>query len=468
MSASVWLSLALLVPWAAGALLIAFDGRRRCVAWAAVAALAATSAAIAALTVHVVADGAQQVTTGSWPAGVGIVLHADALGVTFAAITALVMLVAMANEALVGVRSRTFPALMVLLTAGLTGLFFTGDVFNFYVFFEISMMASYALATYGGGTRQLRAAVIFAGVNLLGSFLFLISVAGTYRVTGALDMATVAERMHSGGANATLLVAVGFFVAFSVKLGLFPFHFWLPTVYAGTRPAVAAVLSGAVANIGSYGLVRFGAGMFAEELRFTATALIVLGLASILYGGVVAVSRGDIAETLAYSAIGQVGYVLVALGIGGPLGLAAAVFYSVVNALNKGVLFLAAGLRGPLVAAAFAIGAFSVAGVPPAAGFIGKLEVFRAAIAADSPVLVALLVLGSVLSLVYMFQIYQRKFWGTDTEPAVVGAAEVSPVPARVLVAVFAVLVLAVGLWAEPLAALSEYAADVFTSGGSR
>ena len=109
-----------------------------------------------------------------------------------------------------------------------------------------------------------------------------------------------------------MLIAVGFFVAFSVKLGLFPFHFWLPTVYTGARPAVAAILSGGLANIGAYGLLRFGAEMLPRELELAAIALIVIGCASILYGGVLAVSRRTASEMLAYSAIGQVGYVLVA------------------------------------------------------------------------------------------------------------------------------------------------------------
>ncbi|HEY4631606.1 MAG TPA: proton-conducting transporter membrane subunit [Blastococcus sp.] len=449
---------ALLVPWAGGALLIALDGRRRTVAWLSVGALAATLGALAVLTVRVVSAGPQQTVTGGWPAGIGIVLRADALGVTFALVSILVLLAASAHEAIAGPRARTFPGLVVLLAAGLTGLFLTADVFDFYVFFEISMTASYVLTTYGGRVRQLRAALVFAAVNLLGSFIFLLSVAGIYRITGALAMADVAERMPAVGPNAGMLVAVGFFIAFSVKLGLFPFHFWLPTVYSGSTPAVAAILSGAVANIGGYGLLRFGAGVFTDQLQAAAPALIVLGAASILYGGMLAVSRGDAAEMLAYSAIGQVGYVLVALGVGGPVGLAAAVLYSVVNALNKGLLFLASGLRGPVVAGAFVIGALSVAGVPPAVGFMGKLELFRTGITAGSPALVVLLLVGSALSLVYMFQTYQREFWRTDHP-----VSGVSALPLRALVAALALLVLAAGLWAEPLLVLSERAADALS-----
>jgi multicomponent Na+:H+ antiporter subunit D len=236
----------------------------------------------------------------------------------------------------------------------------------------------------------------------------------------------VGARMAGVDPNAAILVATGFFIAFSVKLGLFPFHFWLPTAYSGAQPAVAAILSGAVANIGSYGLLRFAVAMFPDQLRLAAVVLIVLGAVSLLYGGVLAVARGDTAEMLAYSAIGQAGYVLVALGVGGPVGLTAAVLYSLVNALNKTLLFLASGLRGTLVAGAFAVGALSVAGVPPAGGFVGKLEMFRAGIVAGSVVLVLLLMVGSVLSLIYMFQVYQHRFWRGDPSPA--RAARACPV----------------------------------------
>ncbi|WP_260189502.1 complex I subunit 5 family protein [Actinophytocola gossypii] len=456
------LSTALLVPWVTGVLLVALDGRRRVIAWLGVGSLAATLVLLAVLAAQVFTGGARRVRTGDWPEGVGITLRADALAVAFALLSVLVLLAAAVHEASGGARSRTFPGLVVLLAAGLTGLFVTGDVFSFYVFFELAMTASYALSAYGGKRRQLRAALVFAAVNLLGSFIFLLSVAGVYRVTGTLSMDQVAGRMLDVNPNAALLIATGFFIAFCVKLGLFPFHFWLPTVYAGARPAVAAILSGAVANIGAYGLLRFGAGLFPEQLRHAGIALVVLGAASIVYGGVLAVARGDTAEMLAYSAIGQVGYVLVAVGVGGPVALTTAVLYSVVNALNKALLFLASGLRGTLVAGAFAVGALSVAGVPPAMGFVGKLELFRTGVAAGSAALVVLLVVGSALSLVYLFQVYQRRFWRAD--PASGGV--VSPLPQRLVTAALALLVLAAGLWPEPLIALSGHAVDMLLAVG--
>ena len=346
---------------------------------------------------------------------------------------------------------------MVLLAAGLTGVFLTGDVFNFYVFFELSMTAAYILATYGGTRRELGAALVFSAVNLLGTFVFLLSVAGLYHVTGTLDMGRIAIRAADVDPNAAILIAVGFFVAFSVKLGLFPFHFWLPTVYTGARPAVAAILSGGLANIGAYGLLRFGGELLPDELALAGTALVVIGCASIVYGGVLAVSRRTSSEMLAYSAIGQVGYVLAAIGVGGPVGFAAAIAYSVVNALNKTLLFLTVEMRGALVGAVFALGALSIAGVPPAAGFVGKLELFRAA--ADEPAVLVLFFLGSALSFVYAFQIYQFDFWRGERT----GAR--SARPQQALVALVALVVLAAGLWPEPLLALSRDAAAALTRG---
>jgi multicomponent Na+:H+ antiporter subunit D len=456
------LALALVIPWTAGTVLVALDGRARIVGWLAVGALAAQIGALVALAVDVLPGRAVHFVTGGWPADVGINLRADSLGMAFALVSAVMLLAAVVQSVLEGIQERTFAGLVVLLATGLNGLFLTGDIFNFYVFFEIAMTAAYVLTTYGGGRRELGAALVFAAVNLLGSSVFLLAISGVYRVTGTLAMESIALRMRTVEPNAAILIAVGFFIAFGVKLGLFPFHFWLPTVYTGARPVVAAILSGSLANIGAYGLIRFGAGLLPNELELGATALILIGCASIVYGGLLAISRRDPAETLAYSSIGQVGYVLVALGIGGPVGLAAAVLYALVNSLNKTMLFLAVGVRGALISAVVVLGSLSVAGMPPAAGFLGKLALVHTGIIARSPALVALLVAGSALSFVYMFQMYQREFWSRPR------ARHASPWPLQLLPAILALLVLAAGLWPEPLLALSRGAAAVLSGGDDR
>ncbi len=453
------------LPWVLAAVLALLDGRKRRVGLLAAAGLGVGFVSLLWLALVVVREGPVEMTAGGWPPGIGITLRADALGLAFAAVSVGVILVSLLYELSLGVRWRTFPTLILLVAAGLTGLFLTADVFNFYVFFEISMTASFVLAGYREEDYQVRAAFIFAVVNLLGSVVFLIGIAALYSVAGSLDMDVISERMSFLEPSSVIVVAAVIFAAFLLKLGLFPFHFWLPAVYVGSHAPVAAILSGALANIGAYGLLRFGGGILPRELEFGSVAVMAIGAASIIYGSLQAVSRRDTSEVLAYSAIGQAGYIILALGVGGPVGYAAAVLYAVVNSLNKGVLFLAAGLRGPAVGAAFAVGAFSLAGVPPAAGFLGKLAVFQACATLDSLVasvaLVALVFLGSALSFVYAFQVYQRRFMAPKQgEPG-----KPSPTAARYLVLSLAAFVVLVGLWPEPLLLLSEAAAAVLTGG---
>ena len=455
----------ILLPWMLAAVFALLDGRKSWIGWLSVVGLAVSFASVVALTFAVVQDGPVELVAGGWPEGVGISLRADALGVTFAALSMGVVLVSLAYEVIRGVRSRTFPALVLFLATGLSGLFLTGDIFNFYVFFEISMTAAYALTSYRERDYQIRAAFIFAIINLLGSVVFLISVAALYHVTGSLDMQIVAERIEDVAPNSIITIAVAVFVAFSLKLGLFPFHFWLPAVYMGSHAPVAAILSGALANIGSYGLLRFGAGILPKELALGVIPIFILGAASIIYGAVQAISRHATVEVLAYSAIGQAGYILIALAIGGTVGYGAAVVYAVVNSLNKALLFLAAGTRGPLVGAAFAIGAFSVVGVPPAAGFLGKLALFKASLTMESLpasiALVALIFIGGALSFLYVFELYGRVFLKPNETDK-----KNSPLAARVLVLAVGVLVLAVGVWPEPLLVLANTAGDLLSNGG--
>lgn len=454
------MALPLVIPWVAGILLALMDGRRKRPGWFAVASLVATMMATGRLAWEVYQNGPVQMVTGGWAPGVGITLRADMLGLTFALLSLGVLLAALTFEVLSGVRSSTFPALVLFLATGLTGVFITADTFNFYVFFEISMIASYVLTSYGEEGRQLRSATIFAVVNLLGSAFFLTGIASLYHVTGRLDMDGIALRVEVFEPGAVVLAGLLIFVAFSVKLGIFPFHFWLPAVYTGTRPAVAAILSGAVANIGTYGLLRFFGQVLPEQLEIGAPVFFVLGLASIIYGSVQAISRRTVNEVLAYSSIGQVGFIMIALAIGGEQGFAAAVLFAIVNAINKTLLFLSENLRGWLSGFIFVVGALSVAGVPPVGGFLGKAGLFRVAVGEENWVVVALVVVGSALSFVYMFQAYQRRFWAPDPDGAAPGAP--SPASVRALVCGLAILTILVGVWPEPALWISEQAALTF------
>lgn len=444
--------------WVGGLLLSLADGRRKGIAAIAAFLLGGGLLANLILTYTVLTTGTQEMVAGNWPSGVGITLRADALGVAFALTSSAVIFVAFCYESAGKIESRTFPALSLFLAAGLTGLFLTGDAFNFYVFFEIAMISSYILAAYGEERRQLRAAVIFAVVNLLGSVIFLIGIVSLYHVTGTLDMARIAARIPIAEENPVLIAGTLLFVALAVKLGIFPFHFWLPAVYTGVHASVAAMFSGALSTIGAYGFLRMGAGMLPREVELSARVMVILGVASIIYGGLQSISRHEPSAVIAYSSIGQVGYILIAVAIGGTVGFAAAVLFTIINSASKTLLFLSGAQTGRLAGLAFAIGALSVAGVPPALGFWGKTALFRATIQDSSEtgriVLTAVVVLGGFLSLIYMFQSYGRTYWHAPYK--VEGRTEAWRTG---IVLGIAILVILAGLWPEPLVALSERAA---------
>ena len=455
----------LLVLWPAAIVLALLDGRRRGVGWAAVLTLSVATVLLAVLTARVAIDGPQQLVAGGWAADIGIQLRVDLLGAVFALLSCGVLAAALLQAVSTGIRSRIMPALTVLMALGLTGLFLTGDVFSFYVFFELAMISAYALTAVGGSGRQVVAALLFAVVNLIGSFLFLIAIGALYRVTGTLEMEAVSARAAEVDPNTAIVIAVTFFVAFGIKLGLFPFHFWLPTVYVSVSPPVGAMFAGGLANIGAYGLLRFGGAILPRELELSSVALVVIGAVSIAYGALQAIARRDTREVLAYSAIGHAGYVLVALGLGGPVGIGAAVIFSVANALNKTLLFLASELRGRLAATAFLIGVLSVAGIPPTAGFFGKAALFDAGVDAGSIAAVVLLFIGGALSFVYLFQIYQHDRWRPREERE----REMPSAPARLtqrgIALALGAVILVLGLWPEPLLALGEQVGRDITTG---
>lgn len=452
--------LPLAINWLTAIILAPLDGRRQWVDRVGMLGLLGSLLASIWLAVRVFETGPIELMVGGWEQGLGIRLRADALAVIYILLANALLLLALIYEERARVQERAFPSLVLFLATGLNGLFLTGDAFNFYVFFEISMTASFVLVSYGHGPREVRDSLIFTVINLLGSVFFLGGVTGLYHVTGTLDMEIIATRIDTVEPASVIVIAILILVAFSLKLGLFPFHFWLPAVYRGIRPVSAAILSGVLANIGSYGLIRFGADILPAELRFGAPVLLTLGIASVLYGGLLAISRSNEREVLAYSSISQAGYILIALSVGGAIGLTAAILYSVINALNKTLLFLTSGLHGRGAGAAFAVGAFSVAGVPPAVGFFGKAALFQSGIAADSLAFVCLVLLGSALSFVYMFRTFQRSFWAAPAEER---KPDLSPRLFVVLVLAGAVLFL--GLWPESLLAAAQLAAVSLTGG---
>jgi multicomponent Na+:H+ antiporter subunit D len=447
----------LVACWSAGALLFGLDGRKRAVQLVAILALAATLVLDAATAVAVARHGPQSVVAGGWPASVGIALRTDLLGALFNLGASAVLLAVLSHESIAGVRARSFPALVCLLEAGLHGFFSTHDAFSLYVFFELSMVASFVLTSCHRSPPELRATFLYVVANLIGSVVFLIAVAALYHVTGTLTLDAIASRASGVPDGAMRLVGALFVAAFGLKVGLFPFHFWLPVVYRDTCPAIAALLAGALSNAGIYGLLRLGYVIFEPQVRLARPLLVALGAASAIYGALLALGRRDGGEIVAYASVAHAGYPIVALALGGVDGLTAAILLALSGALDKAVMLLSLDLSGSSGRAAAIIGGGSAAGIPPTLGFVSKLLLLRAAMRAPyGPLLVASLVLASAISLAFVF----RSFWRAPRGEAR-ARGPIHAIPALALAAG----VVALGMAPGPLVHLCRGAAAALLAG---
>lgn len=450
----------LAAAWLAAPLFALADGRRRLTAMAAAALLSAIAAVDAALLAAMTGGwrAPLDVVTGGWPAEIGIRLHVDGLALFFAAVSTAVLAAVLWHEMRRGVRGRAFPALVLFLAAGLHGAFFTGDLFNFYVFFELSVVTSFALAIYGYGEAELRGAFTYVVANLLGSVLFLTAAALVYHMAGTLDLVALSQRAGEVERGMPHLGAALMFAAISVKLGLFPFHGWVPALYSHALPPVAAALSGALINVGAYGLLRFGF-LSAQTARADAAAvLLLLGAAAILYGSLAAARRTVPAEIAAYAAIAQAGYVVLAVGIGGRAGAAAGLYAVLAGSIEKTALFL--GLESAGLARRFATlaAALGMAGLPLTLGFLAKIALMRAALAVPGGWLLA----GAVIVATALLMVAVIRY---------ADAMRRLPAPPRhggAIPGALGLATVALALAAAPLDLLVESLVDDLLSGGGR
>lgn len=437
----------LVVCWLAGAALLPFDGRTR---WAsALAAVVVFAAFVAdAGALWRLLSTEQRIwdtITGDWPQGIGIRLRVDGISLFFATVCTGILAAVMLHETIAGIESRLFPALLLLLAAGLQGAFFTADLFNFYVFFELSVVSSFALAAYGYGAAQIRATFLYIVLNLLGSVLFLMGVAAAYHITGTLDLQQIAS-VSPQARGLLVLPASLLFAALILKLGLFPFHGWIPVLYSHARPAVVAALAGALANLAAYGLLRFGFTAFAGARREAVLLLLLLGSAAIIYGALLAAYRRRPAEIAAYSSIMHAGQVVVAIGIGGRAGVVAALLIVLAGSFDKATMFLALDAPGRSRRIGSLVAAASTAGFPPTLGFIAKVFLVYAAV--SNPThhwVVAVIILGAIVELGAVF-----RFWRLLQEPVIPPLRS-----SGIAVATLAVVSLLAGVLPGPIAAIA-------------
>lgn len=484
----------ILIPFFAGALMLIYDERQRR-AKLAISIGASVVTLLAAIELLMRSKGNALsgfndigfYLLGDWAAPYGIVLVVDRLSAMMLVLTGLLALPALIYAAAGWHRQgQHFHSLFQFLLMGLNGAFLTGDLFNLFVFFEVLLAASYGLLLHGGGQLRVRGGLHYIAINLTGSLLFLIGVSMVYGAAGTLNMAHLstmvpvlpeAQRMmfHAGAAIMGL--------AFLIKAGIWPLSFWLPTAYMASAAPVAAMFA-IMTKIGVYVLLRlsflvFGAGAGASA-GFGAEVLIIGGMATVAFGFLGVLASQGLGRMAAHLVLVSSGTVLAAGGFvlagGGSQILAAALFYLLSSTLATSALFLliepmsreeggiaamlaltadAYGLDdreedrqpevGLAIPGAFALlglsfGACVIAlsGLPPLAGFIGKLGILQALLidGADTPALawafVALLILSGFATLIGLVRIGIQTFWASEGDPPRILALEIAPVVALI------------------------------------
>jgi multicomponent Na+:H+ antiporter subunit D len=372
---------------------------------------------------------------GGWPTPIGIDLRLDALANLLLLAVSLVGF-AVALYSVDYMRRFTarghFYSLFLLMVTGMNGVILAGDLFNLYVFLEVAAVASYSLVAFGCAHEELEASFRYVVLGSLSSALILVAIALVYGITGTLNMAHMAGRIAETGMDPPLLLAFGLFICgFSFKTALVPFHAWLPDAHPAAPAPVSAMLSGVLIKaIGIYVLARLVFNVFGvseSELGL----LRWLGILSMVVGGLLAAGQKDIKRLFAYSSISQVGFMVLGLGLGTPLGLVGALYHLVNHSMFKSLLFLNAGaveyatgtrklkkLGGlnralPVTGATSLIGSMSIAGVPPFNGFWSKLIIILACVESGYYGFAAVAVAISIVTLAYQLKVQRLAFFAS-------------------------------------------------------
>lgn len=457
------------------------------IAWfvAVLAAWAAFAVSLALLG-RVLDDGTVSYHMGGWATPLGIGYAVDPLNaLLLVLISGVAAIVATASrraiDAEIAPRARRlFLALILLALTGMLGIVVTGDVFNLYVFLEISSLASYALVATGADRRAAPAAFNYLVQGTIGATFILIGVGLAYTTTGTLNMADMAARLRDARDAAPAQAALAFIVVGAgIKFALFPAHLWMPNAYAYAPALVSAFLGATATKVGAYILIRFVYSVFGADFAFDEMRigwlLVPLGLAGAFVGSLVAIWQDDLKRMLAYSSVAQVGYIAAAIGYGTRDGLIAAIVHLFNHGLMKGALFLAVacvvlrlggadirGVRGlgrrmPVTMGCFVVAGLSLIGVPFTVGFIGKWYLVVGARGAGLWPVAALIVLSSLLAAVYVWRVVEAAYFQEADGPPVREAPALLLAPTLLLT----VLCVAFGVATGLTVGVAGFAADI-------
>jgi len=445
--------------------------------------------AIAALTLLVIVDsfllyavctnGPITMVAGRWLPPFGIAFTADVLGALFALAAAIVALAgaifAIGDINKLERRYGFYPFLMLLM-AGVSGAFLTGDIFNLYVWFEVLLISSFGLLILGSSHEQLDGAMKYAVLNLVGTTLFLIAVAYLYAVFGTLNMADIAMLSRSEPSLPTGTIGALFVLAFAMKAAAFPVNFWLPASYHTPRTVVSALFGGLLTKVGVYALIRVMVMILPTDLAVLGWVVGVSAFLTLILAGMGAIAQHDIRRAVGYIVIVGIGNMLAGVAIGDALALQGAVFYALHSIILMTALYLAVGLAGKL-AGGFSLNQiaglyrsnpvfaglslalfFAAAGLPPFSGFWPKAVLVKAAVANGNWWLVCAILIAGFFSSIALGRVFLLAYWRpSETEDRVRVELRLSEwIPLLALSA----LVVWFGLFPESLLHLASVAVD--------
>jgi len=487
-------SLPILLPMLAGVILLMPPcGKNKAIRRFASVALSFITFLISlALLLKVQADGTQVYAIGDWSAPFGIVLVADPLSTLLVCLSSLLgavcTLYASAGD---DEKGSFFHPLVQFLILGVNGAFLTGDAFNLFVFFEVLLIASYALLMHGGDKKNTRAALQYVIMNLVGSAIFLVALGILYGVLGTLNMADMAQKITYLQGDDVYLAKIGgllLLVVFALKGALLPLHLWLPNTYATAMPVVAALFA-IMTKVGVYSMMRVYTLIFGEdagELTHMAQSwLWWLALATITMGAIGVLASQDLRRLISNLVIVSIGTLVALVAVQTVEASSAAIYYLVHSTLVTSALYILADLIGHqrgkvadritagtpvsqpmLLGACFVIAAVAVIGMPPLSGFIGKVWLLQATLGAEySFVFWPLYLLASLAILFAVAKAGSTVFWHHQTkisEQRVAERAKQERVHPAQLVALI-ILVASAPLMSIFAGPLSEYAIGAAT-----
>jgi NADH-quinone oxidoreductase subunit M len=341
------------------------------------------------------------------------------------------------GDSMVADRKKSFFALILLFEFGLIGVFSALDLFVFYVFWEVALVPMYLMVGGWGGRRRMYAAVKFFVYTFSGSVLMLGTIIYLHSQTGTFDYVAIVSGMQAGritfSYTTQLVLFLGFFAAFAVKVPIFPFHTWLPVTYAEAPMPITFLLAAVMSKMGTYGLARFCLTLTPDGAHRCAGWIAVLAIIGIIYGALIALVQTDVKRLIAYSSVSHLGFIVLGIFTFTQQGVDGAVFQMIAHGISTGALFLLAGYieqrsgtleiselggianSAPRLASVFMIALLASVGLPALCNFIGEFLVLQGA-ALTRFSWAAWAAIGVILSAAYMLWMYQRVFLGRINE----------------------------------------------------